>query len=145
MIKTFYQEIIMLGFLICGKCSLSTAQFSGLQKVISIYFFKSSSVLSKMTKIADRSKTYSVVLLKYKFGKDLSELRSTKRLAVLVSLVRVIPASGNYSCLGRDVAGPVRGMYGTVQLHTSGRYKSRDGTKVGTVHTSGQYTRLDGT
>ena len=43
------------------------------------------------------------------------------------------------------MAGPVRGMYGTVQLHTSEWYKSRNGTKVGTVHTLGQYKSLDGT
>ena len=44
------------------------------------------------------------------------------------------------------MAGPVRGMYGIVQLHTSGRYKIQNGTKVGTVHTprSGQYKSQDG-
>ena len=43
------------------------------------------------------------------------------------------------------MAGPVRGIYGTVQLHTSGQYKSWDGTKVGMVHSSGQYKSQDGT
>ena len=60
-------------------------------------------------------------------------------------LVRGIPTSGNYSCLGRDVAGPVRGMYGTEQLNTLGWYTIRNSKKVGTVHTSGQYKSRDGT
>ena len=32
------KPVIMFGFLIVGKCSLSTAQFSGWRKYISIYF-----------------------------------------------------------------------------------------------------------
>ena len=38
-------DIYWFGFQIGGKCSLSTAQLSGGWKLISIYFFKSSSVL----------------------------------------------------------------------------------------------------
>ena len=41
------------------------------------------------------------------------------------------------------MASPVRGMYGTVHLHTLGQYKSWDGTKVGTVQKSGQYKSRD--
>ena len=42
------------------------------------------------------------------------------------------------------MAGPVRGMFGTAQIQTSGRYKIRNGSEVRTVRTSGQYKSRDG-